>query len=58
MTNFVVSKWRGGTPQERFYVLDIRRAPEIKMVCETATLGLARMLCMALNKNEDQDWEE
>lgn len=58
MTNFVLTKWRGGTPQERFYVLDIRRAPEIKMVCETATEGRGRLLCVLLNKNEFPDWEE
>ncbi len=53
MINFTVSKWRGGTPEERYYVVDIRRAPEMKMVCEAATEGLAKLLCALLNKNED-----
>ncbi len=56
MINFVLSKWRGGTPDERYFVLDIRYADrgDVKMVCEAATDGLARLLCALLNKNEDE----
>ena len=55
MINFIQSKWRGGTADERHYVLDIRHADrgDVKMVCEAATDGLARLLCALLNKNED-----
>jgi hypothetical protein len=52
--NFVPAKWRGGTPGETHFVLDIRRAPDVKIVCEAATEGLAKLLCILLNKNEDR----
>jgi len=59
MINFIVSKWRGGKPDERYFILDIRQVErgDVKMVCEAATEGLSRLLCALLNKNEDQKEE-
>ena len=59
MTNFVLSKWKGGTPNEQYFILDIRQAERghVKMIAETATEGLGRLLCALLDKNEDKQNE-
>ena len=52
MTNYILSFWRKNTGYQRVYVLDIRDAPDVKIICEPATEGLGRMLCVLLNRNE------
>ncbi len=56
MINFCHATWKGGTPEARHYVIDIRRAElNLKIVAEVPTEGIARLLCALLNKNEN--WE-
>ena len=55
MTNFVIATWKGGQIGARHYVLDIRLAPDCKIVCEAATEGLAKMIVLVLNKNDHRN---
>lgn len=52
MQNFVKATWRAGQDGPRYYVVDIRDAPDCKIVAEVPTEGLQRMLVLVLNKND------